>query len=351
MSFFNALLKRRPQAESIVAVDIGADSVAGSYVRYEPNILPTIIYTRRLPIEARPDEPHERAMLRALDLLGKDLITDGAPALARATGSGSASLVLVSVDAPWQETKVHVEIFEEQQPFVFTKNLVVKRLEEATRTQDDQLVADQSIIGTILNGYETRNPYGASVKRASAIILTSLIKKTVADDIIRILRGTYHTKEILPIAGSSLRYQTLREIFPHESEALILDTTGNNELSLALIRNGILVSFSQAPVADGKDTWVATLKTELTRLSTENPLPRTIFLLSRDEEIETYKKTLDTLNFGNLWLSDNPPKIVPVTRGITTDLVTTVATNPADIVLLLMAMYGKNCRQQAREDV
>ncbi|MEK7086239.1 MAG: hypothetical protein AAB951_00450, partial [Patescibacteria group bacterium] len=101
MSFLKNLFQKKESGGSVILIDIGGESVAGAYVRYEVNELPKLLYTRRLPIEIQNGEERERAMVRALSILGKNLIREGAPVLARTTGSGSADMILVSIDAPW----------------------------------------------------------------------------------------------------------------------------------------------------------------------------------------------------------------------------------------------------------
>jgi len=342
MSFLSNLFNREEKTESVVLIDIGASSIAGAYARYSEGELPAVLYTRRLPIEIRTDEPLEQAMLRALQVLGNDLIREGAPVLARATGSGSVSKIIVAIDAPWQETTVRTENFEAEEPFVFTKSLVAKRLAETNVTPSDKLFADASIIGTILNGYETRTPYERKVHRASMVVLTSLIERKVADAIIAALRSLFHITTILPIAGNSLRYQTMREVFPHERDALILDATDGSLISVALVRKGIFVTMVQIPTPTDMQEWISTVTVELTEISKHFPLPRTIFLLAHEPEIFTLREMLDTANFGSLWLSDNPPKIVSVLKSQLSGLVQQKTTNPADIVLLLMALFFQN---------
>lgn len=319
-------------------IDIAADSVAGAYARYTEGETPALLYTRRLPIETRKDEPCELAMLRALEILGAELIHDGAPILLRATGSGNAETILVSVDTPWQETSVRMEHFERRNPFVFTKSIVATALEKTSVVPPGKILADESIIGTILNGYETHDPYGKKIHRASLIILTSLIDKHISDSIISTLRGLYHTKHILHIAGNSLRYQAMRGAFPHEREALILDVTGPLT-SIALVRRGLFVALAETPPAAGNHSWIDNVIGELSKLAEQYPLPRTIFLLARESEVTSFRKMLDTTSIRELWLSDNQPKIVPVLASHMSGLIRqTNAANP-DVQLLLMALY------------
>lgn len=338
MSFFSDLSGKK-RTTSVALIDIGVSSVAGAYAQYAEGELPVLLYTRRLPIEIRGEESHETAMLRALALVGEALIREGTPILLRATGSGHSDAVLVSVDAPWQTTSVRTEYFEEKKPFTFSKSLVATALENTSEAPVGKFLADESIIGTILNGYETRDPYGKEVHRASIVILTSLIDERVAESIHGVLQDLYHTKNILSIAGSSLRYQAMRTAFPHERDALIVDTTGPIT-SIALVRRDLLVAVvevASSPVH--AVAWLKKLSDELAELAEKFPLPRTIFLLAREENIASLQETLDAAKLGKLWLSDNPPKIVAVLGSHIASSIRQTTATPSDLSLLLMALY------------
>ncbi len=256
-------------------LDIGATSVAGAYARYTEGELPALLYTQRLPLEIRGGEPHERAMFRALEALGSALIREGAPALARATGSGCIDSILVSVDTPWQETNVRTETFERKDPFVFTKHMVTMALEKTRVVIPGRHLADESIISATANGYRTRDPYEKNIRHASLTVLTSLIDAGVADRIVTTLRDLYHAERVRLIAGTSLRYQAMRRAFPHE----------------------------------------------------------------REPDTSSLEQALAAADFGKLWVADNPPKIVSVLPSHIVGSVRQVSTAPPDLPLLLMALY------------
>lgn len=339
MSLFDNF-RGKKKTESVIFIDIDIGSVAGAYARFTEGEQPAMLYTRRLPIEIHEGESHENAMLRALGVLGNILIQEGAPLLLRSTGSGSAETVVVSVDAPWQKTSVRTEYFEQITPFIFTKAFVKEALRETSVTPDGQLIADESIIGTILNGYETKDPYGKEAHRASVIILTSLINEGVAKGIYAALRGLFHTRNILSISGSSLRYQALRIAFPHERDSLILDATGPVS-TIALVRRDLLVDVLEVPShRAGTVVWLKALTSELTALAQRFPLPRTIFLLAREADIASLREMLSgEENVRALWLSDNPPRIVPLQGTHLSEFIRQVTTASPDLSLMLMALY------------
>ena len=341
MSFFADLFRAKEKVESAVLIEVSTKSVAGAYARYAEGAMPAVLYTRRFPVEVRENELQEKAMLRALTMLIDTLIREGAPILMRSAGRGSADVVLVSIDAPWQKTSVRTEYFEQKTPFIFSRSLVMTAIEQTGVKAPGKLLVDESIIGTILNGYETRDPYGKKTSRAAVVVLTSLIDEHIARHITSTLESAFHTRNVLPIAGSSLRCQALQRAFPHERNALILDATGP-QTSMALLRKGLLVSINEVFGTDASHEWVEAIKTELAELSKRYPLPRTIFLLAREPDTAALERTLEEGHLEKLWLSENPPKIAPVAAGHITGLVRQLAAAPPDLELLLMALFRQH---------
>lgn len=333
MSFFN----RKKKSESVILIDIGADSVAGAYVHYSEGQLPVVLYTLRLPTETRTNEPPEAGVVRALGTVNEALIREGAPILARSTGSGRAETILVSIDAPWQNISLRTEKIERDAPFVFTENLISLALKEPDRSVSEKMIVDESVIGARLNGYETHNPYGKKAHRAEIIILTSLINERLTKKLISILRSAYHTEHIIPFAGSSLRYRAMHTAFPHEREMLMLDGMGP-EISLALVRKGMFVALHEQTISG---TWIDHIEKELDELAKKYPLPRVIFLLAREQNIPALRKALGGEHIEKLWLSDMPPKIIPVLGSYVTSLVRQTDAASPDLSLLLMALFGQ----------
>ncbi|MBU6214441.1 hypothetical protein KGM48_01160 [Patescibacteria group bacterium] len=341
MSFIRNVFVRAKDAESVVLIDIGAQTVSGAYALFVEGQSPVILYERSMAVEFHEGEAQEQAVLRALKTLGETILREGAPVLIRAVGKGNTRGILVSIDAPWQRTSVRTEYIEEKKPFLFTKHLVSALLEKTKVKPPGKMLVDESVIGTVLNGYETNNPYGKEAHRAEIMILTSLIDEVIAKNIVTTLRSVYHTRHVLPIAGTSLRYQAVRNIFPHERDALILDVTGPLT-SIALIRNDLFVSIIQ--ITDRLATieeWVARVVAELVEVARRYPLPRTIFLLAREPEVLELQKALAAASLGDLWLSDSPPAIVPVLSSQLTSLVRQATTGTPDLLTLLMALYWR----------
>lgn len=270
-------------------------------------------------------------MLRSFDVLGEALIREGAPALARAVGSGSIKEILVSFDSPWQKISMRTEYLEQETPFVFTRALVDALLEKTRGKALLKPFVGERVVGTVLNGYGAREPYGEKARCAEVIILSSTIDTSVAEPVVSALCGIYHTERIAPLAAFSLRYQAMRQAFPHERDALIIDAIGR-ATSVALVRKGLLAALADVPDARTGGA--------LAELAKRYPLPRMIFLLAREPDIASLRANLEPANLGGLWLSDNPPKLVSVLTSALGAHVRQSSASSPDLMLALMTLYA-----------
>lgn len=321
-------------------VDIGARRVAGALVRYVGSDIPTVVYTRVCAIDLHEGEEHSAAMLRALAALVAVLAEEGVSELVRAVRRHKIDSVLVSIDAPWQETAIHSERVVEEQEFVCTERMVSDLVANMSAPVAGKTYVDASVVGTILNGYEVHDPYGKRARNATFIILTSLIDDAVVAGVREAVHSLTRTKRVALIAGTSLRYQALRVVFRHEDNALILDATGPLP-EVALVHNGFLVATAETPDGPAVSGQASTedFMRGFADLAKQYPLPPTIFLLARFDEMEAMKAKLDAVKFNTLWLSDNPPRIIQLLTSHMTGLVRQLTTTPPDLPLLLMALY------------
>lgn len=345
MPFFSLLAKKREHSV-VVCIDIGANSIGGAYTVFQDGALPHTVYAKRVPIIAHTDETIDAAMIRALNVLGNALTTEGAPAVARATGSARVSAVLASLDAPWQTTTLRTETAEEKTPFVFTKHTARAMLSKHPSTPPDMTLVNESIIGTLLNGYETRQPYGKRAHRVAIMALSSFVKSDVLSSVASALRSLYHIRAQFSIAGSSLRYQAIREVFPHEGDAILLDAIGT-EVSISLIRRGLLVASLDAQSAlPGSPEWIESTTNLLRQVAVQYPLPRTIFTLTENTTAAAVKTACESHAFRSIWLTERPPTLVFVKPSHLSSLVTSAGT--PDVVLSFMALYWQRHEEELR---
>jgi len=335
MSFLSGLLGKT-RGEAVALIDVGAASVAGAIVLFVDAEPPTIIHERRLPIEIQEGEAHERAMLRALDVLGAALVREGIPALQRAGSGGRLSSTLLAIDAPWLATDVHHEYIGDPKGFTFTKRLVDATVAKVATVAADKVLTDTSVLHITLNGYETADPYGKRVNNATILILTSIMAKELERQVLLTIGNQLRTKTAI-IAGSSMRYQAMRVAFPHESDLIIADVTGP-EAVVALVRRGVLTGVAETVSITALSKADDAIH-KITELAKTCPLPRTIFILARDAEYDDVKKALETMDVARMCFSNSIPKVVPVLASHLAPRVRQLTTAPPDLPIFLMALY------------
>lgn len=378
---------------SVVLIDIGSSSVGGAYAHYEDGKPVAMYYSVRQDIEQRTTESANEdigtAMLRTLEAVCTELIEKGAPTLRRETGSGHAASVVVSVAAPWQETKVRTETIAPGKSFVFTRSLLSEVVSSHEQIPEGRVRSGESVIATILNGYEIRNPIGMRAKRAEVVILSSTLDSQITKEIQKRVRHFYHTHNITFAAFAPIAYAVMRELYPHEKDFLVLDVSGEGT-DLAFVKNGLLVDVATTPhgtnalltatrtaermtveeearaaratfvppnyvnpdrnarfasrVEAAKEEWLLDLTGLLKQFAESHPLPRTLFLLADDGARDYLRRALDSQTLHSLWLSDEPLSIIPVLQEQFSSRVKAVAEAEGDIFLAILALYQQKVR-------
>jgi hypothetical protein len=342
MSLFGNFFKH--DARSVVLVDVGSASVAGAYAHFKKGEAPAIVYTKRVPIVPREGRSVAEDMERALGLLTDALITEGAPELARVTGSGRASGVLASISTPWQETVIRTETIEKPKPFTFSHSVLADAM-NADTPAEGKTIAEESVVATFLDGYETSVPFGKRASRASVVILSSSLDAGVAEVVTKQLQRAYHTHDVRLTAFAPVAYAVFRDVYPHEKDFLILDVTGEAS-DLTLVKRGVLVSTLSTPhgtnqLNAAKDDWLGGLTRVLAELSEKYAMPRTLFLLAEDGAREGLKAILDTSPFRTLWLSDEPLAVIPVLPDHLAPFVRTQGLASGDVFLAMLALFER----------
>jgi hypothetical protein len=362
----------------MVLIDVSSASVAGAYAVFKKGQKPSVIYTKRIPIGAREGEPRAEDMERTLAELTQTLIKEGAPVLARSTGSGRVRGVLACIGAPWQETNIHTETIEPVHPFTFTRNILEETERTVAEIPRDRVLSEESVIATLLNGYEVSNPFGKRVERADLLILSSTLDAKVTAAVSSTLRKAYHTRAIRITAFSPVAYTVFRDVYPHEKDYLIFSVGGETS-DITLVKRGLLASsastthgladmlraadrvpaIAREPVAlptdsavdpahdlgksaritAAKGDWVAGITSALAGIAKDQALPRTLFLLAEEGAQDFLKTVLDEGPFRTLLLSDEPLAIIPVVPQHFAPYVNTRGEAEGDVPLAMLALF------------
>lgn len=339
--------KAKRSRHSLAVLDIDSASVGGALVFTNGTDTPTICYTKRLSIEARDTSGEVSDLLRTLDQLGEYLVTEGGPALRQLSGSGHIDTALISLGTPWQETKIRKEVLMNETPFLFTHSLLHNIVSKDTALKDEHMLVSQSVVATVLNGYSIEDPFGKKATRVELSILSATLDQTVAKSIETRVRSFFHTRRNTLSAYAPIAYRMVRELFPHEKNFLVIDVSLEGT-DIAMVKRNVLANVGSLGLGSKsllpKDTngseWLDALSKELARFSSEDTLPRTIFLITSDAARDDLGTLLNSASLKPLWLSDSPLTIIPITPSHLSARVQTRGTAEPDIYLLLLALYA-----------
>ena len=371
----------------MVLITIGSSACSGAYVEYQTGKPPILHYSARHMIEPREGEDLKTAMLRTLDDVGTDLIHVGAPTLRRETGSGSVDGVLVSIAGPWQETKVRTQTVQPGKPFTFTQRMLSEIVASSSHIAEGRISFGESVIATILNGYDIPNPIGKQTNRAEVVILSSTLDKDLTEQVRSRVRRLYHTHTISFAAFAPVTYAVLRDLYPHERDFLALDVA-SEDTDLAFVKGGLLVDvgtlqfglsalLNAAHAAErmtieeeagttrpslgnqpgyinpdrnarfseraetARDEWLTGLAELLKQFAQLHALPRTLFVLAQPNARNYLKRALDSTILHELWLSDEPLSVITITSEQFSGKLRTNAEAETPIFLAILALYQK----------
>lgn len=372
MAFFSSSKKPR----SVALIDITSSSVGGAYARVAEGAMTAVYYAIRIPIEAATAEVPQSLMLRTLDSVLIELRSKGAPVLRSHTGSGSVDAVYVSVGAHWQQTSVRTETVVEEKPFVFTDAILAKAKKQGEVPEGYER-SQETVLATLLNGYETKEPLGKKAKRAEIIILSADMLEEPAKLMHRAL-GSFSSHRSVNVTGfPMLAHKAIGLAFPHEKDYLALRVTGE-ATELVFVNRGFPISvaslscglnvFARAARSGGftsfpdggniidheksadldagltaaRGSWTAALAEALRTFTATRALPRSLFLLAEPEAREFLRRTLDVPELHALWLSDEPLAVIALEPKQFVSMTGRDETLAEDLPLDLLALYARD---------
>jgi hypothetical protein len=350
---------------NIAVVDVNSTTVGAAYATYSGVAAPRIVYAQIIPVE--PYGKDAPGMLRALDALAKDMTHNGAPLLRKTTGTGEVERAVLLIGSPWQTSSLSVKVIEDEKPFLFTKAMLAEA-SPALRAR---------VMGTLLNGYEAKDPVGKRAKRAEISVLASTIDPEVERLARRAVRGIAGAAPISLVSFAETAPEVLKDYFPHERDFLAL-RIGLETTEIAFVKQehlaglvcasagsaafyqaaedsglsagGVVEGIIDRPKSerlqkrfeDAERAWVMTMREAFLKVASEGALPRTLFLFGDERMLPLWKRLLDAPELHALWLSDEPLSVIPLGRGsLAASLQRLDERLPSDAMLDLLCLFSR----------
>lgn len=329
---------RTERRETIALFDIGAANVAGALVSHRAGERGLIVYSCSTPIDQVAGETAEAALVRSLVAVVRSVRDYGEAALERGGHEVMPSRAVVSLEAPWQETRSETTHLEADEPFELNKEMLARLMRDACVPRGGRVYTEAVVSGAVLEGYAVRAPLGRRTRDAYVHMLTSDVA-TEAYELIEAALALYIERErITLISGTALRLEALRTLLPHEDELTVLDAMGEMPRA-ARVRKGVAVALDEARTVEPADAGDQ-VHASLTSLALRHPLSATLVLLARAEDALAHTAHLERLPHEELWLTGARPRILAIDPHHLKHLVGQHTHDEASLALMLMAVYA-----------
>jgi hypothetical protein len=379
----------------LLLFDVGSGSVGGAIALHAKAEPPTILYSTRSEILFKHDMTAKRLLSlcqRALAEVVLALVHEG---FARAGFPGHRPQVaeaLVSLSAPWTMSKTSILHVSNKKPTRITDAIFRALLAEDRKATEASMPSggvqiEHKLVNSVINGYETEDPYGKIATTAEFTVLSGYSLPKVVESISDSISHLIHPKTLSFHSFSFLSFAVLRELFPEHENFVFVDVSGEqtevsvvkkgisletvsypygkNHLIRALEKKGGLppsgaesfvklynegmmkgaLSEKGAQVLDlFKKEWLRRFLRVTAMFSEQVFLPQVLFLTADSHIAPLIKQSIGESNFAEFTLASSPFQTVFVDESVLAPYVRANGDVPHDPFLSLIALYAGRLR-------
>lgn len=327
-------------------------------------------FSVRIPIAFPDTGRSDLCMLRALETVVNELYDQGRAAFHRATDMHTVDRVFISLGEPWQETKIETQVVSTGKQFTFSRELLSGMLQKREKLEEGKKELQNEVVATLLNGYQTADPYGKRAKRADVIFMSSSMNGETMSLINRSVKRLPARQGARLAPLESLANAVLRAQFPHDADFLVM-LVSDEATGVMIANRGIILDATSVPIGlqglmpsresmktlavnggepdavapqpalpEKESTWATSVAQVLRAFGSRHALPRIIFLVATDGSATLLKHFLDTPAMHELWLSDEPVSVIPVVSKLLSSFIRHQGQGDADVMLDLLTLFA-----------
>lgn len=389
------LFSGKREFECMVVFDVGSGSVGGALVLHSKKSPPTVLYSTRSEILFKQEITASRLLslcLRALSEVVLALTHEGFDKAGFSQRRLPIVEALVSLSAPWTASKTSFLRVKNERPVRITEAMFRMLLADDRRNTVSSvpkggIEIEHKLVKSVLNGYETAEPYGKEALTAEFTTLSSYSLPKVTEKIADIISHLLHTNRTSFHSFSLLSFTVLRELFPLCENFIFLDVSaeqtevsvvkknvsletisfpfGKNHLIRALERERAMppsgaesfISLYAEGKAEGKlsaatvksiegfgEEWLLHFYKAMSSFSEEVFLPETLYLTADAHIAPLMEHVISKGDFTKFTLASAPFHTIFIDANVLTPYIRTTATVTADPFISLIALYGARLR-------
>jgi hypothetical protein len=180
--------------------------------------------------------------------------------------------------SPWIEVVPHVETIERTVPFTISERLVSQTLSEYlaayTKKQTDVSVCDSRITSILLNGYEVAEPFGMSTHKVTMGAVLSVMPTALKQQLQTMIARKLHPHTTHFHAFSLTAFDALRDLFPHQSDWIFADISGE-VTELLHVKHGVITNTNSIPQG-----WHALIRAVAQKMHTTPDVARSLVAMA-----------------------------------------------------------------------
>lgn len=349
------LLSRRAETKPTLIFDIGSASIGAAVVTYK-NGVPHMEHCirRQMPFREHPGEAHFTVHLtELLSALAKDVLQE---AFVKKT-AGSPSKIVCVLSSPWTTTETTTASFTHKERFTVNErtmdNLLLQVKDRKRPPKEDEVVIEEAVISSLLNGYPTQAPLGKTAQSITVTVLESSMSQNLHERITDALAGVFGMDIPLIVRSSTLvSFSVARDIFDEARDFLLVDVT-SEVTEIAVVRNSTLKDTLSFPygrniliralaektgsipedafsrlklhfkepqgaliplVQEEESRWKKYFGSACAELAASSPLPYQVILVASPEFEEWFTSLLERVDFGQFTSTNDTFRVTPLIR-------------------------------------
>ena len=276
--------ENKKRGKTVLILDIGSGSVAGSFVELAQNKNPKVMYVKRVPmkfVRELSGNRFKKGMFTALGVVLDDLSKKGLSSLGSDASKKRIKKVYCSLASPWFVSQTKTVKIKKEEPFVITSKFISDFLNReegdfensnlskygSGRKQESEVI-ERKLIDMKLNGYKVGNPLGKKAKEAELTLFLSMSQTSILDEIEDVITKYFYTEDLTFHSFTLVSFSAIRDMYDRVTDFLLLDIAGE-VTDISLVKQGNVLKTMSFPV--GKNTLLRFLAEEL-RTSSEEAL-------------------------------------------------------------------------------
>ncbi len=238
-----------------VVCDVGSTSVSAGIVLFRENQKPKILATNIFPISISTKPDILNLEEKAVGFFEKAMFWAAHDGLAVAYKQGvfknKVEHVCVVLSSPWYVSKTSKVVIDKEKPFELDNELIqtaVKSEEnifeqdvlsgkyESVKGKDIKMI-EREVVAVRLNGYETLDPHNKKATNVEFSFFMSVVPMKMVTSMNNLAKKYFHIEEIFFRTFPLCFFNSIKKIYPHESDFILLDVAGESTEVILISKN------------------------------------------------------------------------------------------------------------------